>query len=340
MLFIAFFGLSVFPQIDPYTQKLSFADATTDYWFRWANWDGGHFRGIVEHGYLPEQTVFFPLYPLLMKVLTFIGLGANWSGLLISHVSAVVALFFLFKLTALDFPEKVAKRAVFALLIFPTSFYLGAVYSESLFLAVTVASFYFLRTGRVKLGSIFAGAAIATRLVGIATWVSLLVEHPRKTLIILLALIPFALYLLYQEALFQNPFGFLTNESGWNRHFTLPWEPVLSAGSYLYSAGIFQIGNAARVLVELAFFLGGLAGLWFSWHKLRPSYTIFLGLSLILPAFSGTLIAIPRYMLTIFPIFILLGLIKNELLQKIGVIFSLLLLSAYAILFILGYWVT
>ncbi|MBI2334406.1 hypothetical protein HYU96_01260 [Candidatus Daviesbacteria bacterium] len=122
LLFIAFFGLSVFPQIDPYTQKLSFADATTDYWFRWANWDGGHFRGIVEHCYLPEQTVFFPLYPLLMKVLTFIGLGANWSGLLISHVSAVVALFFLFKLTALDFPEKVAKRAVFALLIFPTSF--------------------------------------------------------------------------------------------------------------------------------------------------------------------------------------------------------------------------
>lgn len=424
LLFIAWFGLSTFPSRDGLTDALFLPSPEISYWFRWSNWDGGHFRGIVENGYLPEQTVFFPFYPLLMKILNMVGLDITFAGLLISHLSLIVSLFFLYKLTLLDFPEKVAKRAIFALLIFPTSFYLGAVYSESLFLAVTLACFYFAATKRVALSSFFAAASIATRLVGIVTFAGILGEHllkptqkfhlsmlwqtklrrlfiyfiflsislkliakftlplklylwqglfettlqiilfanlftlilvifefliknvdfrkilTLKTFLLYLSLLPIPLYMLFQQALFQNPWGFLTNESGWNRHFSLPWEPVLGYLNYLKSMGIFQIGNPARVLTELVFFVGGLTGLVFSFYKLKPSYSIFYFLSLILPVFSGTLIAMPRYMLTIFPIFILLGLIENELLQKIGVIFSILLLSAYSMLFMGWYWVT
>jgi len=354
LLFITYFGLSTFPQIDPYTQKLSFADNTTDYWFRWSNWDGGHFRGIVENNYLPEQTVFFPFYPLLMKILNIVGLDITFAGLLISHLSLIASLFFLYKLTLLDFPEKVAKRAIFALLIFPTSFYLGTVYSESLFLAVTLACFYFARTQKTVLSSFFAAASIATRLAGLATFAAVLGDHllaqgknfnfrkilTLKTFLLCLSLLPIPLYMLFQQVLFQNPWGFLTNESEWNRHFSLPWEPVLGYLNYLKSVGIFQIGNPARVFTELAFFIGGVFGFIFSLYKLKPAYSIFYLLSLILPAFSSTLIAMPRYILTIFPIFILLGLIENEVLQKIGIIFSLLLLSAYTMLFMGWYWVT
>ncbi|OGE28148.1 hypothetical protein A2772_01045 [Candidatus Daviesbacteria bacterium RIFCSPHIGHO2_01_FULL_38_8b] len=146
--------------------------------------------------------------------------------------------------------------------------------------------------------------------------------------------------MLFQQALFQNPLGFLINETNWNRHFSLPWEPILGYLNHLKSVGIFQIGNPARVFTELAFFIGGVFGFIFSLYKLKPAYSIFYGLSLILPTFSNTLIAMPRYMLTIFPIFILLGLIENEFLQKIGIIFSVLLLSAYTMLFMGWYWVT
>ncbi|MDP3733099.1 MAG: hypothetical protein Q8Q91_01020, partial [Candidatus Daviesbacteria bacterium] len=354
LLFITFFGLSTFPSRNGLTDELFLPSGDISYWFRWSNWDGGHFRGIVENNYLPQQTVFFPFYPLLMKILNMIGLDITFAGLLISHLSLVCSLFLLYKLTLLDFSEKVAKRAIFALLIFPTSFYLGTVYSESLFLAVTLACFYFARTQKTVLSSFFAAASIATRLTGLATFAAVLGDHllaqsknfnfrkilTLKTFLLCLSLLPVPLYMLYQQALFQNPWGFLTNESEWNRHFSLPWEPVLGYLNYLRSVGIFQIGNPARVLTELVFFIGGIVGFVFSLYKLRPAYSIFYLLSLILPTFSGTLIAMPRYMLTIFPIFILLGLIENEVLQKIAVIFSLLLLSAYSMLFMGWYWVT
>lgn len=409
--FITYFGLSTFPSRNGITDELFLPSSNITYWFRWSNWDGGHFRGIAEHGYSPEQTVFFPLYPLLIKILSMPGLDTNFAGLLISHLSLLFALFFLYKLTLLDFSEKVAKRTVFAMLIFPTSFYFAAAYSESLFLAVSVASFYFLRSKKLGWASLGGAAAVATRLVGIVTVIAILTEHllkpvakfhlsllwntklrrlllyftvlsiilklsikfthiqnlyffavlltlilvifeflmknvdfkkilTLKTFLLFLSLLPIPIYMLYQQTLFQEPFGFLTNESGWNRHFTLPWEPVLGYLNYLKSVGIFQIGNAAGVLTELIFFIGGMVGLIFSIYKLRPAYSIFYALSLILPLFSGTLIAMPRYMLTIFPIFILLGLVENELMQKIGVIFFILLLSAYSMLFMGWYWVT
>lgn len=424
LTFITYFGLSAFPNIDPDSKDLLSPSQDLDYWFRWTNWDGGHFRGIAEHGYSPEQIVFFPLYPLLIKILSMPGLDTNFAGLLISHLSLLAALFFLYKLTLLDFSEKVAKRAVFTMLIFPTSFYFAAAYSESLFLAATLAGFYFLRTKRAGRAALGSAAAVATRLVGVVTVVGTLAEHllkpmqkfymsmlwnsklkrlllyfaalsiilklsikfthlqnlffltgllqttlqiilfagfltlllivfeflmknldfkkvlTIKTILLFLALLPIPLYMLYQHTVFQNPLGFLTNETSWKRHFTLPWEPILGYLNYLRSVGIFEIGNAARVLTELVFFVGGLVGLIFSLYKLRPSYSIFYALSLILPAFSGTLIALPRYMLTIFPIFILLGLIENEMLQKIGIIFFILLLSAYSMLFMGWFWVT
>lgn len=424
MLFITYFGLSTLPNHDGVTEQLFLPSSEIDYWFRWTNWDGGHFRGIAENGYLPFQTVFFPLYPALIKLISLSGLDANWSGLLISHLSLFVSLFLLYKLVLLDFSESVAKRAVFALLIFPTSFYLGALYSESLFLATTLAAFYFTRINKWHWAAFFAAGSIATRLAGVTTLAGLLGEYLLKkinnfrislfwrtklrrfliyllvvsialkflikltfplklflligllnsfsqviktfiflsaalvileflirninwqkifkvnTLVLLLSLLPIPLYMLYQQILFQNPWGFLTNEFNWQRHFTMPWQPLLSYINYLKSVGIFQIGNAARVLTELIFFTGGVIGLLFSFYKLRPAYTIFYALGLFLPTLSGTLIAMPRYLLTIFPVFILLGMIENEILQKVGVILSILLLAAYSMLFVGWYWVT
>lgn len=342
MLFIAFLGLSTLPHIDPATKEFFPPSANVDYWIRWANWDGGHFRGIAENNYLPQQTVFFPLYPMLIKFLMFFNIHSLWGGLILSNLSLIFSLFFLYKLTLLDFSSKIAQKTVFTLLIFPTSFYLGAVYSESLFLLLTLSCFYFMRTNKMFWAILLGAGAVATRLVGIIVFFSL-INYKKifsvKNLLITLMLLPIPIYMLFQQVLFQNLFGFLTNELSWQRHLTFPLKPVLSYGKYLILTG-WQIGNMPRALIEFLFFLGGLVGLYFSFKKLPLSYSIYFLVSLILPTFSGTLVAMPRYLLTIFPLFILLGLIENEILQKLWVFFSILLLAAYTILFINWYWVT
>ena len=68
---ISYFGLVFLPVSLP-ELHIGKAEVNTDYWIRWANWDGGHFRGIAENGYLHSfQVVFFPLYPVLINLLMF-----------------------------------------------------------------------------------------------------------------------------------------------------------------------------------------------------------------------------------------------------------------------------
>ncbi len=63
-------------------------------------------------------------------------------------------------------------------------------------------------------------------------------------------------------------------------------------------------------------------------------------LAIIIPPFSGTLIAIHRYTLVAFPLYIIFANIKNEALQRIIMIFSTCLLALLAVSFINHYWVT
>ncbi|MCX6706189.1 MAG: hypothetical protein NTV24_03765, partial [Candidatus Woesebacteria bacterium] len=129
----------------------------------WANFDGEHYLAIAKEGYHLAEQAFFPLYPLLIK---FFGGGA-WSGLFISNTAFFLALVGLYKLLRIDYCVKVAKLAVILLLIFPTSFYFGAVYTESIFLCFVVWSFYFYRKENYLLSGILGAFASATRVIGV-----------------------------------------------------------------------------------------------------------------------------------------------------------------------------
>lgn len=177
LLFLTYLGLSQIPSHGK-SRALEFADSQTDYWIKWANWDGGHFRGIAEHGYLHSfQVVFFPFYPMLIKSLTVTGIQSLWGGLLISYVATLTSLFFLYKLVIEDFDKETAKKAVFLLLAFPTSFYLAAVYSESLFLALSLSAIYFARKQDWALASLFAGLSAVTRLAGVGIIIAVFIEY-------------------------------------------------------------------------------------------------------------------------------------------------------------------
>lgn len=357
LIFITFFGLSTFANITITTGRLAWPNQGLEYWVRWANWDGGHFLGIAEHGYKLQQTVFFPLYPLLINILHNLGIPFLWGGLIISNLSTLIALFFLYKLILLDFDINIAKKALFALLIFPTSFYLVAVYTESLFLALTVASFYCARKDRWLLAWVLAGLACVTRLAGVAVIAGLFIElffgekftltHLRFAKLkstrfwyLLIAFIPLILYMYYQYHLFGNPLSFIYSEAAWDRHPSMPWNAPISYLQTIVLHIPIMPGNMARTLTEFLFFVFFSICLFFSFKKLRFSYSIFFLISLMLPLLSGTLVAVQRYGLTIFPIFILIALYKNELVEKIGLVLSLSLMAIFAVQFFNWYWVT
>ncbi|MBV9802807.1 MAG: DUF2029 domain-containing protein [Solirubrobacterales bacterium] len=131
-------------------------------------WDSIHYLQTAQHGYTSAaSTVFYPLYPLLVRVLGT-GLGSDvGAGVLISLAALAVALILLHRLTELELGRRAADVTVMLLAFAPLSFYFSAVYTESLYLVLSVGSVYAARRGRWRLAGILGGLAAATRVTGI-----------------------------------------------------------------------------------------------------------------------------------------------------------------------------
>lgn len=125
----------------------------------WTQYDGNFYTFISNYGYLAPASMlpatytniflyaWFPLYPLMMHVLSIV-IPAQISGLLISNICLFVGCYYLFKLVTLDNDASTGMRAIKYLLIFPTAFVFSALMSESLFIMLALMSFYYARKNK------------------------------------------------------------------------------------------------------------------------------------------------------------------------------------------------
>jgi hypothetical protein len=134
-----------------------------------ARWDTVWFLSIADHGYGARggDEAFFPLYPTLMGLLGWSNGSLIVVGILISTVAMLAGLTVLHRLVALDFPKRIARLTVVLVALFPTAVFLSAVYSEALFLALSVGAIYAARTGRWAWAGVLGGFAAATRSAGL-----------------------------------------------------------------------------------------------------------------------------------------------------------------------------
>jgi hypothetical protein len=316
----------------------------------WSHWDGEHYVMLALGGYLnPPANVspaFFPLYPLLMR--SFAELFGSpiskeaisvW-GPLLSILFLPFALYFVYQI-ALDVRgERVARGAVLALAFFPTTFFLNAAYTESLFIALSAGSVWAIRVRKnLLLACVLAGLASATRNVGVFLIVPLLyewiknIDHYRWRGAYL-ALVPSGLfaYMGYLWARFGDPFLFYSAQENWGRRATgllatvsRAWASAVAGAGRLLDPGLWAdptLGDLANHLAEannvtnLAFFVFAAVVLLAGSRDLPLSLTLY-GLLLVAPAtLFGTpqspLMGTPRYVLVAFPIFIVLGLLSKN----------------------------
>ena len=131
---------------------------------------------------------FFPFYPLMIRVfswpLSLLGLNeiatATLAGVVVSLLGTLMAMLALWELARPHLGEEGALRAVFYLLIFPSSFFMAEVYTEGLFVGLAFASLAMLSRGRVRWAVLFAVLATFTRAVGVALVVPLLMHWIRE----------------------------------------------------------------------------------------------------------------------------------------------------------------
>jgi hypothetical protein len=141
----------------------------------WRAWDGGWYKDLAELGYTNEpknnqnqrDTAFFPLYPMLVAAARpLVNDRTATAGVLVSTVCFLLALVGLSELYRRLSDERTARRALILLCAYPFSFFFGAMYTESLFLATVVWSFLFAHRGRWAWAGLAAAFAGATRVVG------------------------------------------------------------------------------------------------------------------------------------------------------------------------------
>ncbi|HTC31084.1 MAG TPA: mannosyltransferase family protein, partial [Candidatus Acidoferrum sp.] len=142
----------------------------------WGRWDAVHYLTIATKGYSGTDMAFFPLFPLLIRVLGRLVGNHLIAGILISNASFFFGLLYLYKLLEHEYDRAVARRAIFYVSIFPSALFFSAVYTESLFFMLTVASFYYMRAHRWWLAGAIGFFAALTRVEGVLLVVPFAIE--------------------------------------------------------------------------------------------------------------------------------------------------------------------
>lgn len=319
------------------------------------HWDTPHYVYIAENFYVnagdpANFIVFFPLYPILIRLFTVDFNYINLSALIVSNICSLIAFFFLYKLAKLEFSDSVAVKAVLFLSVFPTAYFLSAPYTEGLFFALIISSLYYARLGKWQFAGLMSLFAALTRIAGLLLLPVLLVEYfhqkgwkTGKTnfniLWIFLALAGFLIYLGINNQVTGNPFTFVTIEAThWNNKFE-PWTGLTSAYSWALTASYPD--NITIGIAPIAFTVFGLLMVGVSvWKRLRPVYTVYMFLSWALAISTSWWISVPRYVMAMFPMFMLFGILTDRKVVNIAiVIVSGALLCYFTVFFALGWWV-
>jgi hypothetical protein len=315
----------------------------------WANWDGQWFTRIAADGYRRAfSAAFFPLYPLLVRAVRPLAGSYVVAGTLVSWVAVAVALWLLFLIVRRRFDSRTAAWTVAFLSFFPTSFFLTAVYSESLFLLWSVAAFFFAERRRWVLACLAGLLAVLTRTTGLLLVVPLallLVEQERsrglkgaaRTLLrpraLWLALLPAGLLLFaaYLQRETGHALAFMDAQRHWGRSLGSPlravadgsvsaWHAVKALGRHGWGAVTLLFpGHGGRfvfrTLVPWLALAGAAGTLLAGWRRLPAAYTAWAALlvayPLFFPARGEPLMSYHRFLVVAFPLFVTVALVTG-----------------------------
>lgn len=328
----------------------------------WDRWDSGVYKTIAQSSYnfinieldfWAFLSHFPPLYSLTIAITSrLLGVSLLNAGILVSLTSIITASVILYKLAYLEFKsERIALLSVVFLNLYPISYFTISVYSESLFLLMTIYSFYCLKKEDYFLAGLAAAGAILTRFVGIVfvpIYVLYFLYNCKKSGFNLKTLYPFLLsltgliiYLVINKYYFGNYFYFLTEKFSFNtsKYLIIPFKEtyfdlfaVFKNSNFWDQTFMTSRGwNAIFSLFALAVTLLGL-------KKINWIYTAYSLTSILIFSSLSWGISNARYTLSVFPIFIILAFIKNRALLLAILVVSTFMLLYFTKIYTSGAW--
>ena len=335
----------------------------------WAHWDGGWYAAIAERGYFDSaSTSFFPLYPLLVRFADYLPGGTAFWGVTVSTLCLLATLYFLYEIAEELYGPRVARASTLAFALFPSAFFMNAVYSESVFLAATSGTIWALRVRRhFLLACLFAYFAMAARNVGVFLLVPLVYElvirrraRPWEGALGLVgSLGGLAAYMLYLGKGLGDPLYFaVAQRETWGRALTNPvdtlhkaWTTGVFGARYAFHPHAIFGNNGAEPAFKAAdtfnlIFFGLLLVLVvLGALKLPLDLWVYSVLVMVAPILTPSplwaLTSFNRYFLACFPLFVALGwaLARSRVLLGAWLVASAAVGVYLTVLFVTWRWV-
>ncbi len=337
---------------------------------RLASFDGFFYVSLASDGYgrIGLLQAFFPGYVLLIRVMQL--LVKDWivAGLVVSVISLFGFLFLSYLVVKDLFDRQTAWWFLIISLCLPGSFFLGALYNESLFLCLWMLTFWSYRQQKYWLTALAGMALSATRIVGIIlpvvltfdliwqTWRSHQFGHRQvwqKILLVASGGLGLLAYMAFLWWKFDDPFMFMSVQQHFGAGRQTGTFILLPQVVWRY-AKMFYFGlpwslktwSIIQELVLSLVYLGLLAIIFkLNWqkHPLRQPWVWwwFSLLALIIPSLTGSFSSMTRYVLVCvsIPLFLAHWLKTYPRWQISWLIVSLIIMCFNLLLFVQGFWV-
>lgn len=322
-------------------------------------WDSQHYLFLSDHGYRPDQESdrFYPLFPGLIHLGSTFFHNSFWGGIVISNIISLFAILLFYAFVKKHFDEKVAFFSSLFLLAFPTGFYLSLIYSEGLFLLLTLCFFWFLYKEEYFVAGLFSFFLPLTRPVGIFITVPFAIvllfsvwKKAAKNNMQLFKL----LHVLWPFAGLCALFLFMNAKTGYafetfllDKMVAGQWNAFNIFNPLIFLKSLFTFPLAlhgfTNSIIDRVFFISFLISLPFLYRSVPKSLFFYAILMGGVPLF-GSFMSYTRYLFMAFPIFILLGKLfiekKNRFFLYSLLGLFIILQIVFIILHSLNYWVS
>ena len=290
----------------------------------WVRADSFYYLSIMSQDYFTRGNLqetqsnwaFFPLYPYLLKpilLLVFdIAKDFNWVlavGIGITNLFLLAAIFLLYKLIKHEFSdEELARRSIWLLLTFPTSFFLSSLYSESLFLLLAITGLYAIALKKWPVAALIANLIAVTKSLGLIYWVILFIsydwKHTKWKDIAWFAIAPLTLSIFMFKSYWStgNAMAPFIAQSAWGKSLSWPWLTFINESYQLPAYLYFERFLAIAFLISIPVMLSKL-----------PKLLAFFGVLIMVPIFiSGSLMAFGRHMIMDISLIITIALVAKS----------------------------
>lgn len=313
-----------------------------------AAWDSVYYLDIAHTGYYAKALAFFPLYPLLIHGMTYMGMSLHVGAFLVNLLATLGASWFLYSLLEQRFGEKTAFRSLWLFLVFPAALFLSAIYTESLFCFLVFGGFYFSQRKRPWLVGLFCALASGTRSYGILLGLILafdyFIQKKWKEGIIIAVMAPIGLlgYMWYLDVNFSDPLAFIhTYKIYWDNHvfslniFKTYWMWIKQPYEFFRDSNIPQF---FRYFSELVSWTAAVVLTIIGSKKNHWTWTAFSFLCLGFFILTTTQQSVNRYVLPLFTMYPVLATLPDEWYTG-WLVVSASAMGVMALLFAACYWV-